>query len=257
MAADTTSTLTIGRLAERTGFTTSALRYYENHGLLAPVARSAAGYRLYDESSEARLRFIVRAKQLGCSLDEIADLVSLAGRDDCAPVQARLHALVTDRIAEAQRRSAELVSFAAELQEAARSLGAEPVDGPCRPGCACIGPDGAGDAGRRPDPKPVVLGRRDDPEIACTLPADAIDDRLADWQRLLDHVVGREPVDGGLRLAFGPDVPGDELLRLTTAEQTCCAFFAFAITVDHRGLALEVRAPGQAADLVTEVFGAA
>ena len=40
------------------------------------------------------------------------------------------------------------------------------------------------------------------------------------------------------------------------AEQGCCTFFAFAITIDDRGIALEVRAPADAADLVTAVFGA-
>jgi DNA-binding transcriptional MerR regulator len=232
---------TIGRLAARTGFTTSALRYYEGHGLLTPVARSAAGYRLYDDTSEARLRFLARAKHLGCSLDEIAELLALAERDDCSPVQARLHDLVTDRIVDVDRRRAELVTFAAQLREAAASLGGEPVDGPCRTGCACL------EAAEAPA----------DPEIACTLPADAVDDRLADWRRLLGFVVAHEPVDGGIRLALDACVPGDELLRLTTAEQSCCAFFAFAITVDGRGLALEVRAPDAGADLVAAMFASA
>jgi hypothetical protein len=40
------------------------------------------------------------------------------------------------------------------------------------------------------------------------------------------------------------------------AEQSCCSFFSFALTVDDRGVALEVRAPQDAAELVTAVFGA-
>ncbi len=44
------------------------MRYYEGIGLVAPVTRTDAGYRVYDEHILARLAFIARAKQLGCSL---------------------------------------------------------------------------------------------------------------------------------------------------------------------------------------------
>lgn len=69
------STLTIGQLAKRTGLRTSALRYYEEQGLLQPVARTDAGYRLYDESAEQTVRFIGRAQRLGFSLEEINQLL--------------------------------------------------------------------------------------------------------------------------------------------------------------------------------------
>jgi hypothetical protein len=52
-------------------------------------------------------------------------------------------------------------------------------------------------------------------------------------------------------------VPLDEVARLVAAEQACCAFFAFAITVDDRGPALEVQAPDDATEIVTALFGAA
>ena len=115
------STYTIGQVAERTGFSTSTLRFYEQHGLLEPTGRSDAGYRLYDDTSLARLGFIDRAKQLGCTLDEIADLAELWEADDCGPVQAHLHKLVTARIADAQRRSRELVAFTARLRRSGPS----------------------------------------------------------------------------------------------------------------------------------------
>ncbi len=56
------------------GFSASALRYYEGIGLVAPSTRTDAGYRLYDDRSLARLGFISRAKKLDCSLEEIIDL---------------------------------------------------------------------------------------------------------------------------------------------------------------------------------------
>ncbi len=72
--------LTIGQLAKRTGLRTSALRYYEEEGLLQPTARTDAGYRLYDESAEQTVRFIGRAQRLGFSLTDIEHLLQgLAG----------------------------------------------------------------------------------------------------------------------------------------------------------------------------------
>jgi hypothetical protein len=55
----------ISELAERTGFSASALRFYEQAGLLSASERSAGGYRLYDQAAVERLAFIARAKQLG------------------------------------------------------------------------------------------------------------------------------------------------------------------------------------------------
>lgn len=72
--------LTIGHLAKRTGLRTSALRYYEEQGLLQPVERTDAGYRLYDKSAEQTLRFISRAQRLGFALSDIERLLhGLAG----------------------------------------------------------------------------------------------------------------------------------------------------------------------------------
>ncbi len=62
---DMTATLRISQLAERSGFRPSALRYYEQVGLLETAERTPAGYRLYEESAVPRLQFIDRAKQLG------------------------------------------------------------------------------------------------------------------------------------------------------------------------------------------------
>jgi len=49
----------------------------------------------------------------------------------------------------------------------------------------------------------------------------------------------------------------DELMRLAAAEQDCCQFIDFAITVDARGIALEIRAPADALPIVHSLFGAA
>lgn len=67
--------LTIGELANRTGLRTSALRYYEEQGLLQPAKRTAAGYRLYAENAEQTVRLIQRAQRLGFSLTDIGVLL--------------------------------------------------------------------------------------------------------------------------------------------------------------------------------------
>jgi MerR family copper efflux transcriptional regulator len=91
--------------------------------------------------------------------------------------------------------------------------------------------------------------------IACTLDASGLDARLADWQRVLDHVAHREPAPGGIRLTFDPDVPVGELAELANAERGCCAFFSFTLRLDADGTTLEVAAPEEAAPLLAEVFG--
>lgn len=243
---------TIGEVALRSGFPATTLRYYEDHGLVAPADRTDAGYRIYDDTTLDRLEFIARAKQLGCTLEEIADLVALWDGEDCAPVQRRLHELVTGKIDDAQTRSAELIRFTAQLRSAAARLDADPVDGPCGEGCACL----AEGIDRADETDGVQVGAS--PEIACTLTADAMFGRVDDWQAFLAHVVRRSGLPGvGLRLELAPDAPLHELARLMVAEQRCCTFFAFRLTVDDRGSALEVRAPADAQELVTAVFGTA
>ena len=71
-AATMTSGLKIKEVADATGFTAATLRYYEQIGLLPQSTGTPAGYRTYDERTLERLAFIARAKQLGCTLEEIA-----------------------------------------------------------------------------------------------------------------------------------------------------------------------------------------
>jgi len=67
----TEKTLTIGELAKQGSVATSLLRYYEKEGLLEPVGRTAAGYRLYAPDSARHLRFIRKAQRYGFSLNDI------------------------------------------------------------------------------------------------------------------------------------------------------------------------------------------
>jgi len=72
---------TIGKFAQHAEVTTDTVRYYEKEGLLAPARKTGAGYRLYDEESLRRLRFIRQAQQCGFSLTEIRELLALKRND--------------------------------------------------------------------------------------------------------------------------------------------------------------------------------
>lgn len=102
---------------------------------------------------------------------------------------------------------------------------------------------------------PKSVGGNADPPIACTLGSHELKGRLAEWQALLVHVQRREEVDRGVRATLDVATPLGELVRLVAAEQGCCQFFEFAITVDARGTALEVRAPEEALPIVHALFG--
>jgi MerR family Zn(II)-responsive transcriptional regulator of zntA len=68
--------VTVGQLAKRFGLRPSALRYYEEQGLLVPTAHSEGGYRLYDADAEETLRFLLRTQRLGFSLADIRQLLA-------------------------------------------------------------------------------------------------------------------------------------------------------------------------------------
>jgi MerR family transcriptional regulator, copper efflux regulator len=254
-----TTAYKIKDVADRSGFTTATLRYYEEIGLLPEATRTPAGYRLYDDHTVDRLAFIARAKQLGCSLDEIADLTVAWNGGQCGPVQDRLRRVVADKLVAAQQQIVELTTLTSELRRAATTLEMHRPDGPCDEGCGCV--TATADGGNPGTRQLVTLARKAAPEavatpIACNLGSQSIGNRLDEWQCLLEHVVGRELTDNGLRATFSVDTPVDELIRLVTAEQDCCRFFSFAITVDGRGLALEVSAPDEALPVLHGLFGA-
>ncbi|NIF55038.1 MerR family transcriptional regulator [Burkholderia sp. Ax-1724] len=69
----------IGELAARTGMAASAIRFYEQRGLLPAATRGANGYRIYDESAEERLKQIQLAQKLGFTLDEMQTAIKEMG----------------------------------------------------------------------------------------------------------------------------------------------------------------------------------
>ena len=82
---------TIGKLAGLTNVSNDTLRYYEQEGLIRPNAKSAAGYRLYDQDSARRIHFIKHALSCGFTLAEIRELLELRARDKacCGDIRTR------------------------------------------------------------------------------------------------------------------------------------------------------------------------
>jgi MerR family mercuric resistance operon transcriptional regulator len=109
--------LTIGKVAQSAGLAIDTVRYYEREGLIDKPARSASGYRHFRPDVVARLRFIQQAKDLGFSLKEIRELLSLrvTPGKSCADVKARAEAKIADveqRIAQLNRMKRALTKLA-------------------------------------------------------------------------------------------------------------------------------------------------
>ena len=68
----------IGQVSQETGCKIPTIRFYEQAGLLSEPWRTEGNQRRYAESHIKRLRFILHARELGFSLDDIRDLISLS-----------------------------------------------------------------------------------------------------------------------------------------------------------------------------------
>jgi MerR family transcriptional regulator, redox-sensitive transcriptional activator SoxR len=107
------SVLTIGEVAKRSGVAASALRFYEERGLIASV-RAGAGHRRYPRAVLRRIAFIVFAQKIGLGLDEIAvELAKLPAdrvpsRHDWARLSGAWTKRIDQRIAELERLRAGL-----------------------------------------------------------------------------------------------------------------------------------------------------
>lgn len=109
------TTLSIGELAEATGVTSEAIRYYEREGVIPPATRRGAGsYRQYGIADAERLRFVRRARDLGFSLEEVRELLTLAAGDPnrpCGDVNQIAHA----HLAQVDAKLAQLRALRREL----------------------------------------------------------------------------------------------------------------------------------------------
>lgn len=106
-------------LARRTGCNLETIRYYEKIGMMPEPPRTASGYRVYDETHVARLRFILRGRELGFSIEELRGLLQLVdrGAQTCAEVKALTEQHLADvraKIADLKRIEKVLAATAAQ-----------------------------------------------------------------------------------------------------------------------------------------------
>ena len=92
----------IGEVAERVGVNPQTIRYYEREGLLPEPPRLASGYRMFPEIAVRRVRFIKRAQELGFSLAEIRDLLSL--RHDAAAGARQMRERAKAKVADIEQK---------------------------------------------------------------------------------------------------------------------------------------------------------
>jgi DNA-binding transcriptional MerR regulator len=103
----------IGEIAALTGLSADTLRYYEKFGLLPPVHRAASGVRIYDARDLSRLRFILRAKSMNFSLEEIARLLEM--REDPQHARDEVRELTHQKLQEVESSMEALETLRREL----------------------------------------------------------------------------------------------------------------------------------------------
>jgi Cu(I)-responsive transcriptional regulator len=106
--------LTIGLVARRAGVGVETVRFYERQGLIDEPPRRMSGYREYDEEVVCRLRFIRHAKDLGFTLKEIKELLSLR-RDPSTPA-AQVKQRAAAKIADIEAKIATLQKMKTALE---------------------------------------------------------------------------------------------------------------------------------------------
>ena len=106
--------MNIGEAAARSDETAKTIRYYESIGLIDAVPRTSGGYRSYDPTDVAFLRFIRRARGLGFSVQNVANLLALYRDGNRA--SADVKALALEHLEEIDRKLAELKSVRNTLQ---------------------------------------------------------------------------------------------------------------------------------------------
>jgi MerR family copper efflux transcriptional regulator len=123
--------MTIGEAARASGISAKMLRYYESIGLIAPPARSEAGYRHYTAQDVATLRFIRRARDFGMPMERVKLLVGL-WQDSQRPSR-EVKRIAQLQVAELDGRIRELTAMRDSLAELAHAC-----SGDQRPECPIL-----------------------------------------------------------------------------------------------------------------------
>lgn len=113
------SSLTIGQLAREAEINLETVRYYERRGLLPKPPRTRSGYRIFPPEAAQRLRFIRHAQELGFSLSEIRELLTLRVSPRISRLEIRKRAQA--KIVDIERKIKRLESMRKSLRRLAMS----------------------------------------------------------------------------------------------------------------------------------------
>ncbi|HZH11764.1 MAG TPA: Cu(I)-responsive transcriptional regulator [Microvirga sp.] len=123
--------MNIGQAASASGVSAKMIRYYESIGLIPKTLRTEAGYRVYSDHDVHTLRFIRRARDLGFSVEQISDLVSLWRDRERASKDVK--AIALEHVAVLERKIRELQEMASTLKHLA-----DHCCGDTRPDCPIL-----------------------------------------------------------------------------------------------------------------------
>jgi MerR family copper efflux transcriptional regulator len=113
MNTQSASQFTIGRLAKKAGVGIDTVRFYERRGLLPQPQRTPSCYRLYNEDTINRIRFVRKAKRLGFTLDEIEGLLKL---QDQGGQKSEVKAITTRKLEQIEAKIADLARMRTVLE---------------------------------------------------------------------------------------------------------------------------------------------
>lgn len=117
----------IGQIADELDVPTRTIRFYERKGLLPEPQRATNGYRIYDDTTIARLRFIRNAQAAGLTLAEIASIIHV--RNDGTAPCSHVDTLLQTKLGEICERRRQLTALESELtQLLQRSSQLDPTD---------------------------------------------------------------------------------------------------------------------------------
>ncbi len=118
-------------VARATGCNLETIRYYETVGIMPDPPRSAKGYRCYDDAHVRRLKFVMRSRDLGFSLEEIRGLLGLV--DDRTQTCAQVQTVAESHLQDVQEKIADLKRIERVLSETVARC-----TGDAAPECAVI-----------------------------------------------------------------------------------------------------------------------
>lgn len=232
--------LTIGQLARRGNVATSLLRYYEKAGLLEPIGRTAAGYRLYAPAALRHLLFIRKAQRYGFSLNDIR-LMRGAAHAGAGPREIR--DIAEQRFMDIERRVTEMLVLRHELELFLDDI-TEEIGQAAGPQVAqryrmlleqVCGHDGQG---RRGTSLRKLIER-----LGCNL-------ARAEWNELVRDLRGKHvhiwrEEDGGYSILYARATPRIRraLQRLAAAEAGCGAHMTPEVAPSEGGIMFRARGP--------------